>query len=78
MLYKKQFGFRYDHSTTHALLKLTEKIRLANNNEKYSCVVFPDLQKALDTVNHNKLLKKLQIYGIRRITNKWFKSFLKD
>ena len=78
MLYKKQFGFRYDHSTTYALLKLTKKIRLANNNEKYSCVVFLDLQKALDTVNHNKLLKKLQIYGIRRITNKWFKSFLKD
>ena len=27
MLYKKQLGFRHDHSTTHALLELTEKIR---------------------------------------------------
>ena len=64
MLYKKQFGFRHDHSTTHAL-ELTEKIRLANDNEKYSCGVFLDLKKAFDNVNHD-------------IANKWFKSFLKD
>ena len=64
MLYKKQFGFRHDHSTTHAL-ELTEKIILANDNEKYSCGVFLDLKKAFDNVNHD-------------IANKWFKSFLKD
>ena len=43
MLYKKQFEFRHDHSITHALLELTEKIKLANGNEKYSCSVFFDL-----------------------------------
>ena len=53
MLYKKQLGFRHDHSTTHALLELTKKIRLANDNDKYSCGVFLDLQKVFDTVNHN-------------------------
>ena len=52
MLYKKQFGFRHDHSTTHTLLELTENIRLANDNKKYSCGVFLDLQKAFDTVTH--------------------------
>ena len=74
MLYKKPFGFRHDHSTTHALLEVTKKIRLANNNEKYSCGVFLDLKKAFHTVNH----KKLEIYGISGITIKQFKSFLKD
>ena len=78
MLYKKQFEFRHDHSTTHAPLEVTEKIRLANDSDKYSCGVFLDLQKASDTVNHDIILKKLEIYGIRGITNKWFKSFLKD
>ena len=61
MLYKKQFEFRHDHSTTYALLELTEKIRLANDNEKYSCSVFVDLQKAFDTLNQDMCLKKLEI-----------------
>ena len=78
MLFKKQFRFRQDHSTTHALLELTEKIRLANESEKYSRGVFYDLQKVFDTVNHNILLKNLEMYGIRGMTNKWLKSFLKD
>ena len=48
-----------------ALLELTEKIRSANDNKKYSCGVFLDLQKAFDTVDHDILLKKLEIYGIK-------------
>ena len=55
MLYKEQFGFRHDHLIFHALLELTEKIRLAKDNEKYSCGVFLDLQKVFDTVNHDML-----------------------
>ena len=53
MLYKTQFGFRHGHSTIHALIELTEKIRLANDNGKYSCGVFLDLQKVFDTVNNS-------------------------
>ena len=77
-LNKKPFGSRHDHSTTHALLELTEKIRLVNDNEKYFCGVFLDLQKAFDTVNHDILGKELAVYGIRGITNKWFESLLND
>ena len=39
MLYKITFGFRHDHSTTHALIELTQKIRLAN----YSKVATDDV-----------------------------------
>ena len=51
-LYKKQFGFRNAHSTNHALISITEEIRKALDNNKFSCGVFLDFQKAFDTVNY--------------------------
>jgi hypothetical protein len=54
-LYNLQFGFRAKHSTTHALINITEKIRSALDNNKVCCGIFVDLQKAFDTVNHDIL-----------------------
>ena len=73
-----QFGFRKKHSTTDALLNIFEKIKEKLDNKKFSCGVFIDLEKAFDTVNHKILIKKLEFYGIRGITNKWFLSYLSN
>ena len=54
ILYKRQFGFRHNHSTTHALSAITEKIRQACDLGNFVCWVFLDLQKAFDTVNYNQ------------------------
>ena len=47
-IYELQFGFRAKHSTNHALLSLTEKIREGLDSGKFACGVFIDLQKAFD------------------------------
>ena len=75
-LYKKQFGFRYPHSTNHAVDSITEEIRKALGNDEFAFCVFLDFQKAFYTVNHEKLIAKLNHYGIRGIALDWFKSFL--
>ncbi|XP_057312179.1 uncharacterized protein LOC130653679 [Hydractinia symbiolongicarpus] len=66
------------HSTTHALISLTETIRQNLDNCKFACGIFIDLQKAFDTVSHEILLSKLEHYGIRGVTNSWFRSYLSD
>ena len=45
---------------------------------KYGCNMFVDLRKAFDTVNHKRLLNKLEHYGIRDNMLKWFQSYLTD
>jgi hypothetical protein len=77
-IYNLQFGFRKGHSTTHALIDLTEAIRKMIDDNKFAVGVFIDLQKAFDTVDHKILLKKLEHYGIRGTANKWFDSYLSN
>src|SRR6218665_3059470 len=53
-----------------------KKISLAFDKNEYSLGVFLDLSKASDTVNHNILLKKLGLYGIRGMPLLWFENYL--
>ena len=74
--YDLQFGFRKKYYMNHALLSIIEGIRQSLDNKTFSCGVFIDLEKAFDTVNHKILLQKLEHYGIRGLSNKWFSSYL--
>ena len=78
LIYPLQFGFRQQHSTTHALHHLIKSIMNALDDGNFACGIFVDLQKAFDTVDHEILLEKLNHYGIRGLTNNWFKSYLSD
>ena len=75
---KFQFGFRKSHSTTLALIELIDKLLLNLDIGNKSIGTFLDLQKAFDTVNHDILLHKLYIYGIRGVMHDWFTSYLFD
>ena len=69
ILYYRQFGFRKDFSTNHAILTLLESIQKALDDGQFACGIFIDLEKAFDTVSHDILLEKLNHYGIRGIEN---------
>ena len=76
VIYNRQFEFGNNHSTTHALIDITEKIRSALVKEIFVCGVYIDLQKAFDTVNHSIPMYKLEYYGIRGVPKMWLESFL--
>ena len=50
----------------------------ALDNKKYVGVVFLDISKAFDTVNHNLLLWKHSHLGLSPSTIAWFKSCLSN
>ena len=78
ILYEYQYGFRKGHSTTQALVEITDRIKSAIDRNELTCGIFIDLTKAFDTVDHSILLQKMHKYGIRGNIHNLFKSYLSN
>ena len=59
VIYDKQFGFRKNHSTSHAVNYSVNKILNELEKKNHVIGIFIDLSKAFDTIDHEKLLVKL-------------------
>ena len=74
----KQFGFPAGHSTEHVIVKFIDQVSNAFDNNNFVLEIFIALSKAFDTVDHNILLEKLSMYGVKGNNLKWFHSYLSN
>ena len=76
LIYTRQSGFRRGHSTETALIKIIDELLFNLDNDKVSGMVLIDYRKAFDMVDHELLLKKLEVYGIVNHELQWCQSYL--
>lgn len=74
----QQHGFRKKHSTTTACYQLITHIISEMDKKNLVMTIFFDLSAAFDVVDNDRLVKKLEKYGINNLPNQWLKSFLEN
>ena len=73
-----QYGFRPGLSPMHAVTDVLTLVYDNNHEKKYSGLIFLDIQKAFDAVDHNILIAKLKHYGIRGIAKNLFEFYFQN
>ncbi len=74
-----QSGFKSSHSTESALLKVTNDMRRASDNNQLSLLALLDLSSAFDTIDHQILLTRLSSsLGIQGPALAWICSYITD
>ena len=71
-----QHGFRTKRSTVTQLITTIHDIAKTLQDSKSVHAAILDFSKAFDKVPHQRLLRKLEYYGIRENLLKWLESFL--
>ena len=78
ILSDKQFGFRPNMGTNHALLQILNYVAESFNQNKFVVATLLDLSKAFDLINHKILLHKLKQIGLSDTSINWFRSYLSN
>ena len=79
MLSKYQSGFRPKNSNLTALIQMCDAWYARMDTVDLNGVVFLDIRKAFDSINHNILLRKMKDqFGVSNIELKWFESYISD
>jgi len=59
-----------------AVMNMYDGVSSAIDPKEFAIVIFIDLSKAFDSLNHEILLQKLSHYGIREIVLNFFQNYL--
>lgn len=78
IIHDNQYGFRRGRSTEDAIRELTAQIYEHLDKTIPSLVIFLDLSKAFDTVDHKKMIDKLWNCGFRGPVHNLLKSYLNN
>ena len=66
------------HSTLTALIDITDNWYLNIDDGLTNAILFIDLKKAFDTIDHEILLSKLELYGFKGASLNLFRDYLSD
>ena len=78
LIHPNQSGFREKYSCHTALIQMIDNWLMNINNKEITGVVFADLAKTFDVINHSLLLKKLALYRFSSSTLQLISSFLSN
>ena len=78
LLTNYQSGYRPLHSTSTCLIDVTNSLLQNIDKGQLTGMVFLDLSKAFDTIDHDTMLNKLQDLGFSGSAVVWFRSYLTD
>ena len=75
---KNQSAYQKNHSTSTALLNISDDLYDAIDDSELTILVLLDYSKAFDTINHRLLYAKLQDLGFEFSAISWIVSYLTD
>lgn len=78
LLRPSQHGFRKGRSCLSNLLSFLDEVTQKIEQGESVDAVYLDLAKAFDKVPHQRLLNKLEAYGVRGKVLAWIRNWLKD
>ena len=78
ILSKFQNGFRPKRSTIQTVFDYTTDLHLINNSNRDTLALYIDYQKAFDTVNHDRLIKKCRELKFGNQLCTWLDSYLSN
>ena len=79
LLSKFQSGFRPKHSTLSALIQMCDNLLKNMDSGQINCIVFLDVRKAFDSINHEILIDKMRnFFGVTGNQLRWFESYLNN